>query len=250
MNTARDGLATAGKAGIVVVLIAIVLASAYVAPSMLGTGTHPVSTSSPQAFSSSSSPGPGAGDQAVGLASLFGYFSQMEIQTSSSDFSDPFAPVQQQLSVSYLVLGKGSLNSTQYTKVEFSTVDAGHNVIAWFSPSGGVDRVDVLGDRNYTGPTAFGYSQLYVSAFSFVLGLSRNATLLSILAKTSQNSTSFGPTKLDVTTYSMTTPVAPFASVTLEFATIPGTNTRIAVFFDEKTTSSIENSYQIISITE
>jgi hypothetical protein len=36
----------------------------------------------------------------------------------------------------------------------------------------------------------------------------------------------------------------------LEFATIPGTTSRMAVFFDEKTTSSVENTYQVVSITK
>jgi hypothetical protein len=53
-----------------------------------------------------------------------------------------------------------------------------------------------------------------------------------------------------VTTYSLTSPVAPYTSITVKFATIPGTNTKIAVYFDEKTTDGLETAYQVMSITK
>jgi hypothetical protein len=244
MNTSKKGLAAAGKAGIVVVLVALVLGGVYFVPPMLTSGTGSTSSQSTQTSLSS-----GAGDQGAGLLALFGYFSQMQMQNSAYDNNEAF-PLAEQHTYSYLVLGKGTINSTQYTKVEFSQAGANSDLVAWFNPRGGVDRVDVLGVRNYTGPTAHIYSQLYISAFSLISGLSNNSTLLSVLTKTSQNTTSFGPTKLDVTTYSLTTPVAAFTSITVKFATIPGTNTRIAVYFDERTTDSFENTYQVISLTK
>src|SRR5712692_7263499 len=119
MNPGKNGLAAAGKAGIVVVLVVLVLGGVYFAPSMLaGGGTH--STSSQSAQTSLST---GAGDQGVSLLSLFGYFSQMQIQNSAYDNNEAF-PLAEQHSYSYLVLGKGTINSTQYTKVEFSQAGA------------------------------------------------------------------------------------------------------------------------------
>ena len=244
MNPAKKGLATSGKVGIVVVLVLLVLGGAYFAPSLLTGGTHGTSSQSSQTSLSSV-----AGDQGPALLALFGYFSQMQVQSSAYDNNEAFALTEQH-TYSYLVLGKGTINSTQYTRVEFSQVGANGDVVAWFNPRGGVDRVDVIGVKNYTDATAHIYSLVYVSAFSLVTGLSTNATLLSALKQTSQNTTSFGSTKFDVTTYSLKSPVAPFTSITVKFATIPGTNTRIAVYFDEKTTDGLESTIQVMSITK
>ena len=82
MNPAKNGLATTGKVGIVVVLILLALGGAYyLAPSLL-TGGGTLSTSSQSAGSSVSS---GAGNDAIGLLSLFGAFSQMQMQSATYD---------------------------------------------------------------------------------------------------------------------------------------------------------------------
>jgi hypothetical protein len=64
-------------------------------------------------------------------------------------------PIPQVVTVSYLVLGKSTLNSTtrisstarivstQYLKVQFSQAGVINNVIAWINQKGGVDRVDI-----------------------------------------------------------------------------------------------------------
>jgi hypothetical protein len=249
MNPAKRGLAAAGKVGIVVVIVVLVLGGVYLAPSMLSTGSSRSTTATSSSQSAQASSSTVAGGQGTALLSLFGYFSQMQLQTSAYDNNEAF-PLAEQHDYSYLVLGKGTINSTQYTKVEFSQAVTNSDVVAWFNPQGGVDRVDVVGVRNYTGPTAYVYTQLYVSAFSVITGLSNNATLLSILKQTSQNTTSFGPTQLPVTTYSLATPTAPFASATLALATIPGTTAKIAVYFDEKTTDGLETTYQVMSLTK
>ena len=246
MNQAKNGLATTGKVGIVVVLILLLLGGAYyLAPSLL-TGGVTLTTSSQSAGSSTST---GAGNQTVGLLSLFGAFSQMQMQSATYDNGEA-VPLIEQHSYSYIVLGKATLNSTQYTKVQFSQQGSTNNVIAWFNPGGSVDRVDVLGDRNYTGGVAYVYAQLYVAGFSLIRGLSDNTTILSLLKQTSQNTTSFGPTQLVVTTYSLATPTAPYTGLTVKFATIPGTNTKFAVYHDAKTSDNFEITYQITSITK
>src|SRR5438132_1424285 len=81
---------------------------------------------------------------------------------------------------------------------------------------------------------AYVYASLYVAGFSLIRGLSDNGTILSLLKQTSQNTTSFGPTPLLVTTYSLANQTAPYTSLTVGFATIPGTNTKFAVYYDAK----------------
>ena len=42
-------------------------------------------------------------------------------------------------------------NSNEYTRVEYATVGVGNNVVAWYNLTGGMNEVDVVGGRNYTG---------------------------------------------------------------------------------------------------
>jgi hypothetical protein len=260
MNPAKAGLSTGGKSAVVLVLIVIVLGATYLAPKPSGTTTS--STSSELTVSAPSS---GANTQAVGLLPLFGNFSQMQLQESVLDNSQGgVGPIPQVVTVSYLVLGKSTLNSTtfissttrivstQYLKVQFSQAGVINNVIAWINQKGGVDRVDILGSRNYTGSGAYTLPAVttYLSAFGLISGLAGNATLISLLSKTSENMTGIGPTQLDVVTYHLVVPTQPYKSVTAKFATIPGTSTRFLVYFDEKMTDGSETTLQVLSITK
>lgn len=62
--------------------------------------------------------------------------------------------------------------------------------------------------------------------------------------------TSLGPTHLDVTTYSLAAPTPPYTSMTVRYATIPGTETRLAVYVDEKTSDLMETVVQVLSLTQ
>src|SRR5438477_2504052 len=185
MNPAKAGLSTGGKTGVVVVLIVVVLAAAYLAPPKSGPNTTDSTSSQP----SGSAPSSGASTPAVGLLPLFGAFSQMQMQESVVDNSQGgVGAVPQGVTVSYLVLGTAKLNSTSYTKVEFSQAGVPSNVIAWVNPKGGIDRLDVLGGKNYTGsgvPT-LPMVATYLSAFGLLPSLAGNATLISMLSKTSE----------------------------------------------------------------
>jgi hypothetical protein len=260
MNPAKAGLSTGGKSAVVLVLIIIVLGATYLAPKPSGTTTS--STSSQLTVSAPSS---GANTQAVTLLPLFGNFSQMQLQESALDASQGgIGPIPQVVTVSYLVLGKSTLNSTtfissttrtvstQYLKVQFSQAGVISNVIAWINQKGGVDRVDILGSRNYTGSGAYTLPAVttYLSAFGLISALAGNATLISMLSKTSENMTAIGPTQLDVATYHLVVPTQPYKSVTAKFATIPGTSTRFLVYFDVKMTDGSETTLQILSITK
>jgi len=261
MNPARAGLSTGGKSAVVLVLIVIVLGATYLAPKPSGTTSS--STSSQLTVSAPSS---GANTQAVGLLPLFGNFSQMQLQESAVDASQGgVGPIPQTVTVSYLVLGKATLSSTTRTvssttrvdfvqdlKVQFSQAGVISNVIAWINQNGGVDRVDILGSRNYTGSGAYTLPAVttYLSAFGLISALAGNATLISMLSKTSENMNAIGPTQLDVATYHLVVPTQPYKSVTAKFATIPGTSTRFLVYFDEKMTDGSETTLQILSITK
>src|SRR5260370_36789826 len=144
MNPAKAGPSRGGQSAVVLVLIVIVLGATYLAPKPSGTTTS--STSSQQTVSAPSS---GANTQAAGLLPLFGNFSQMQLQECAVDASQGgVGPIPQTVTVSYLVLGRSTLNSptvissttrmasTQYLKVQFSQAGVINNVIAWINQKG------------------------------------------------------------------------------------------------------------------
>jgi hypothetical protein len=223
-------------------VIFIVLAAVYLYPS-LTTGTSRSTTPAGGASSTS-----GAGTQNFGLLPFFGSFSQMDLRIIAVNSQGN--GITQVESVSYLVLGKAQLNSTQYTRVEFSTVGVGNNIVAWFNPQGGVDRVDVLGQRNYTGSGAYFLASNYLNDFTLIPGITNNATLLSMLSKTAENMTSIGPTQVDLTTYSLAVPTAPYNSITVRYATLPGTSVRLAVYLHEKMNDGTDTTIQVLSLTK
>jgi hypothetical protein len=246
MNRSKIGLSSGAKAGVVVVVVLVVLGGAYFAPSMLtGSGTH--TTSSQSAMSCAGEDG-----QAIGLLLLFACFSQMQMQTVLNTSGQPDGSVQVS-NFAYLVLGTATENGAPHTKVEFSQPGSGSSgiVVAWFNSTGTVDRWDnVAGGRNYTGPGAAILAQSYTVGFGLIPAITNNATLLSMLSKTTANTTRIGPTQLDVTTYHLAAPTSLYKSITVQYATIPGTNLRLVVYLDEKTISGIETTIQITSLTK
>jgi len=242
MNYLERGLSTGGKAGVVIILVVLVLGVGYLASPML-TGGGSRSTSS------STTAGSSAIDQSGGPLRLFGSFSQMQIVETIYDNGEGHA-LDEQHTVSYQVLGKASLNSTQYTKVKFTQSESPSGIIAWFNPQGGIDRVDVLGVRNYTGAGASIYAQLYVGVISGTAALSSNTTLFSKLTKTTETTTSIGSTQLNVATYTLAKPIPPYDALTLKLATIPGTSTTFSVYFDVVTSDQLETVFQVLSLTK
>jgi hypothetical protein len=241
MNPSKSGLSSAAKTGIVVVLVVLVLGVAYVSPSLLKGGT----SSSAQSEVCSGSAG---GSQNIGLLTLFRCFSQMQMQASLNTLNQPGGNFQSQ-TLAYVVLGTATLNSTPHTKVEFTVVGSGNDVVAWFNSTGGIDRLDVIGQRNYTGPGAPILAQSYTAGFGLIPVISNNATLLSMLSQTTENTTSIGPTMLNVTTYHLPVPTSVYKSITAKYATIPGTNLRLVVYLDQKTRDGTETTIQVQSVT-
>ena len=238
MNPSKNGLSCAGKAGAVVVLIVIVLGAAYLIPSLSkGGGTGSASSSS------------NLGEkQITGLLSLFGDFPRMQVAVDSYDAPDQ---VVQNLSLSYSVLGTGTLNSVQYTRVEFTTAGVGHDVVGWFNSTGGIDRLDVLGQTNYTGNGVANrpFLQIYTSTLGGLVATTDNSTLLSLLTKTSETTRSIGLIQMDVTSYQLVGRVSLYSSLTVEIGTIPGTDVQLAVYVNEKTTTGSTAFFDVTSLT-
>jgi len=243
MRHLGPGLATGTKAGIVIVLALLVLGATYLELPLITGGT---SSSSQTSLSSSASSGRGG---STSILQLFGAFSQMQVVEATYDNSEGHA-LDEQHTVSYQVLGKATLNSVQYTKVKLTQSESTSAVIAWFNPQGGIDRVDVLGVQNYTGSGASLYAQLYTSIVSGTSAISNNATLISLLSRTAQNTTTIGSVQLSTTTYSLPKALAPYDAFTIRLATIPGTNTTFTVYFDIATSDQLETVFQVLTLTK
>lgn len=240
MNPSKRGVGTAGKAGVVVLVIVVVAAAYLVVPSFSkGGGSQPTT--------SAGGPNPIA-DQTQGLYPLLTTFSGMQLIVDINDVSASYI---QNSTYSYSVLGKGTLNSTQYTKVDFATLGETHDTIAWFNSTGGLGELDVLGVTNYTGRGLYNlpYIQTYVNAFYALISVTNNATLFSHLTETTQTTKSIGPTKADVTTYVMQTRTRSISKATAEVATIPGTNIEMAVYLYEKLSDGSTYVFQVSSLT-
>lgn len=162
MDLSKKGISSAAKAAAIIAAVMVVLAVVYFVPSF---STSSVGAAPASSNTRTSSSGPVT--QNAGILALFGFFSQIDMQVTVLNYNQANGIIQQQ-SLSYLVLGKGTWNSTQYTRVEFSTPGVGNTVVAWFNAQGGIDRVDVLGQRNYTGSGAYFVASTYVNALTLV----------------------------------------------------------------------------------
>src|SRR5712691_5592188 len=206
---------------IVLAVVAILALGAYVA---ISSGQFSPPNASSKSTSSTQSTGtvtfPNIQAQLRGLLTLFGNFSQMAITTS---YLDEVNEASGSSSVSYVVLGHTTLNSTNYYRVEFKNSIGNTSEVAWFNPQGGIDRVDVFGDRNYTGSGAAFFTRVYTVPFSLVPAWSYNATLLSGLQKTGESVRSIGPTQMNIVRYEIPRVTSAYANFTAEIATIPGT---------------------------
>jgi hypothetical protein len=242
MNPSKNGLSTAGKVGIVVMVAIVVVGTAYLLPGLSKGGASQSTSSQAGAVSTVE------GSQINGTYSIVKFFSKMLLAVDVYDATDGMVS---NATYSYSVLGKGTINSTQYTRVEFLTVGVGDDVVMWFNSSGGLGRVDVLGQRNYTGNGLpnMPFVTTYTNLFGFIPTITTNATLLSLLSKSSETTTSIGPTNADVTTYELAAPTPSYSSMTLKLATIPSKNVELAVYFYLKTHDKSTTLIEVTSLT-
>lgn len=184
--------------------------------------------------------------QLHGILNLFGNFSRVELSTSYSDEVNEDAG---HAGASYVVLGRTFLNSTNYYRVEFKNLGSNTSEIAWFTPQGGIDRVDVPRNKNYTGPGAAFYAQTFTSFFSLLPALSNNATLLSGLQKTGTSVESIGLTQMSITTYGLRQPTSAYTNFTVKIATVPGTNIKLVIYFFQEYPNRSNYLFQVVSLT-
>jgi hypothetical protein len=236
MNPSRRGVGTGGKVAAVVVLIILGLGAIYLIPK----------------FSPSQSQGAGSNavpQQITGMSSLIYDFTKMQVEVDVNDPADSFV---QNQSYTYAVLGKSTVSSVEYTRAEFKTVGVGSSdVVIWYNSTGGIGEVDVVGVRNYTGNGTknLPFITTYSGVFGGLVTTTNNATLLSHLSKTSEVLTSIGPTQMNVTTYVLNGKSYPYLHLTLELATIPGTDVQLVTYLDEKTYDGTTTVFQVTSMT-
>jgi hypothetical protein len=241
MDTSRRGLSQAGEIG-VIVLVAVVLVAAYVFVPPL------VKSSAPQTTTSIGGPNPIA-DQSQGIYPLVTTFKDLTLVV---DINDVAAQYTQNSTYSFTVLGKGTLNSTQYTKVDFSTLGQTHDTVAWYNSTGGLGQLDVIGLRNYSGNglPQLPYIQTYANAFYGLISITDNATLNALLTKTSQAATTIGHTKAEVTTYTLEEKTPSISKVTEKVASIPGTNIVMMVYLYEELAGGSTYVFQVTSLEQ
>ena len=250
MKFSKCGIATSRKIALAFALVLIVAGGVYVAlgPSLLG-----IAPNGPQSNSSSSTTGTASSNGEAGqpnsILDLFGNFSRMVVVTSFTQMEGGEPSGMGTSHLSYAVLGQTTVNSTNYYKVTFRDIDANRSVVAWFNQQGLVDRVDVLGDKNYTGPTAAIYTRIFVSAFSAIPTMSYNATLLAGLQRTAESVQSIGPTQMDITTYYLAAKTSTYNNFTIKIATVPGTNVKLAVYYHVQLPDDSDTLFQVTSVT-
>ncbi len=243
MKFSKRGIATTGKITIAVGLVLIIAAGVYAAlgPNLLGVAPKGTQTTTPSN---------GGSGQPKSILDLFNTFSRMTFATGFADFEDGEIQNQGSLHISYVVLGRAVVNSTNYYKVQFTNSDARTSAIAWINPRGLVDRVDVLGDKNYSGSAAQVYAQAFLGALSPVPSLGYNITLLSGLQKIAEGSQGIGPTQVDVVTYGLRAPTSTYTNYTVKIATVPGVSFKLAVYVYQEFPSKSNNFFEVTSVTK
>jgi hypothetical protein len=231
----------------------IVLGAIYLVPSLSkGGGNQSVSSKS-------------GSEPVTDMYSLIGDFSKMQVTLDAYDSPDGIVTNQSyaytglgaatQTTTTTTTLANGqkstSTNSTAYTRVEFTTIGVGNSIIIWYNSSGGIGDEEVLGQRNYTGNGVYNlpFMDPYTSSFGSLVSITDNATLLSLLTKTTEATMSIGPTQMDVTTYVLPGRTSEYTSITAKIATIPGTDVQFAVYLNEEIRDGSTTLLEVTSLT-
>jgi hypothetical protein len=141
------------------------------------------------------------------------------------------------------------MNSTNYYRVEFTIPGSNASEIAWISPQGGLERVDLPGNVTYTGSLAQFYSQRFTAAFSSIAALSNNATLLSGLQKIRNSVESVGQTQMDIATYGLPQPTKIYSNFTVKVGTISGISVRMVVYYFQLGPNGSNYILQVVGLT-
>ena len=88
-----------------------------------------------------------------------------------------------------------------------------------------------------------------MAPFSLIPNLSYNATLLSGLQKTAEVTQNLGHTQMNVITYRLAAPSPAYSNYTLKIATVPGTSTKLAVYWYVEDPSTSNTLFEVTSVT-
>lgn len=230
-----------GEIGVIALIFVVLVAAYFFVPSL-------TKGSAPQTTTSIGAPNPIA-DVSQGIYPLVTTFKDLTLVV---DVNDVAAGYVQNSTYSFSVLGKGTLDSKPYTKVDFSTQGETHDTIAWYNSTGGLGDLNVTGLRNYNGSglAQLPYIQTYSNAFYSLISVTNNATLNALLTKTSQTATSMGPTKINLATYTLEERTSVISKVTERVASIPGTNIVMMVYLYEKLSDGSVYVFQVTSLQQ
>ncbi|MDG6914448.1 MAG: hypothetical protein JRN23_01115 [Nitrososphaerota archaeon] len=237
METSHRGIGTAAKVAAVVVVLLVAGGVIYADPGLVQ-GSPPASGPVVNLGAGSASP----------MYSLIQEFPKMTVSVQQNDVANQFS---QDITVVYTVIGKGTINGTQYTKVEFVTVGQQHDVTVWYSPTGQVGEVDVPGVRNYAGNGTgnLPYVTTYTAYFGAFVEVTNNATLLSHLVWSTGGAATVGGLKAQVATYVLGAPTPELKGVIVKYATFSGINLKLAYYIYELTPDGSTETIQITSLT-
>jgi len=241
MKFSRRALSQVAEIGVIALVFVVLVAAYFFVPALTKGGGSQTTTSL-------GGPNPIA-DTTQGIYPLVTNFKDLTLVV---DVNDASAGYVQNSTYSFSVLGTGTLNSTKYTKVDFSTQGQTHDTIAWYNSTGGLGQLDVIGLRNYTGNglPQLPYIQTYANAFYGLISVTNNATLNALLTKTTQTATSIGSTKINLATYTLEQRTSSISKVTEKVASIPGTNIVMMVYLNEKLSDGSIYLFQVTGLTQ
>jgi hypothetical protein len=240
MKFSRRALSQMAEIGVIILIIVVLVAAYFFVPALTKGGVSQTT--------SIGGPNPIA-DTTQGIYPLVTNFKDLTLVV---DVNDASADYVQNSTYSFSVLGTGNLNSTKYTKVDFSTQGQTHDTVAWYNSTGGLGQLDVIGLRNYTGNglPQLPYIQTYANAFYGIISVTNNATLNALLTKTTQTGTSIGSTKINLATYTLEQRTSSISKVTEKVASIPGTNIVMMVYLNEKLSDGSTYIFQVTSLSQ
>jgi hypothetical protein len=227
----------------VAVLVAV---GSYGVLNLSETSTNSSSTAASPIQQGTSTLSSNGGRQPSYLLDLFGNFSSMTVADVVNNPDESMTAE----NVTYAVLGSTQVNSTSYPRVAF-TVAGGSTTTLWFDQRGNVSLAEVEGGGNYTGTLAGIQGGFLTSYFSFT-SVESNATLLSGLQRTGGALQEIGPTQMSVSTYELSASnTSALAVMAVKIATIPGTDVRLLVYFDQipANPDGITELFQVTSLS-
>jgi hypothetical protein len=225
---ARGGIARTTTIILALALVILIVGGAY-AILVLKTPTNSENGQTSTRSSSASTPvSTSESQQPVGLLDLFGNFSSM----SASYVTTIGAGASLAQNLTYVVLGRTLVNSTEFYRVQFVQTPQNSTTILWFDPQGNV-TVAESGGQNYTGAFAELYSASITSFLSVALPYTNPTQLLGLQETGGDIQQSVGGVQMTVSTYVLPAPTLDLDSDTVKVGMIPGTGFTLIVYVNQ-----------------